>query len=89
MLYFLSAHVNKQGLSKLYLRIIIARKVRRYSLQIFIEPENWNNKVIKRQDKDIMNRIIANEISKVNDIYLKISEARKVDFTTNVCFGSL
>ncbi|MDD3686477.1 MAG: tyrosine-type recombinase/integrase [Bacteroidales bacterium] len=78
---FLSDHINKQGLSKLYLQITISRKVKRYPLQIFIEPENWNNKVIKRPDKDIMNRIITNEISKVNSIYLKMMETGKVDFS--------
>ncbi|MBN2778865.1 MAG: site-specific integrase [Bacteroidales bacterium] len=80
---FLSDHINKKGLSKLYLQIIIDRKTKRYPLEIFIEPDNWDrasSKVIKRDDKAILNRIITNELAKVNKYYLVMREAENVSF---------
>ena len=80
---FLSDHINKKGLSKLYLQIIIDRKTKRYPLEIFVEPENWDrasSKVTKRNDKAIMNRIITNELAKVNQYYLIMREAENVSF---------
>lgn len=74
---FLSKHTNRQGKSKLYIQISILRKVKRYSLDVFINPDDYDKYkmiVSSGPDKDTINRLINREFVKIDEIYLYLRE---------------
>jgi hypothetical protein len=83
---FLNPHINKAGQSKIYLQISIMRKIRRYPLELFVDPAQWDpisKRVAAGKDKDTINRSILRELNKVNDIYLSLRDANQdINFET-------
>ena len=82
---FLSDHINKSGKSKLYLQISIKRKIKRYPLDLYVQPGNFDKSkmaVVAGTDKDAINRIIIRQIAKIDEIYLQLREgSREINFT--------
>lgn len=78
---FLNPHVNKAGLSKIYMQVTINRKVRRYPIELFVYKSQFDE-IKKRmrsgEDKNAINRIIVRNLNKINEIYLILRERNEI-----------
>ncbi len=72
-LYLRTDYTKKNGTNPIYLRIIINRKKKDYSLNISVLPKHWNSKKdeIKMAANDAIqnNLIIQNNLQKAKDIF--------------------
>lgn len=75
-------YVNKNGECGMYLRIIINRKTKYYSLNKYIAPEMWDDKLgevkKKHPDQIKLNTVIRAEKDKADNLFLDMQRDKKI-----------